>query len=157
MPVRVRPEEQQDEGAVRALNEAAFGASAEADIVDRLRAEAPPQPIGGSPLLRMLDVELRNDRDAATPLEDLGIRPRLLTPEGKPLPAGVVELPLVTPLERRPGEIEAGTSVRWYPRLMRIGKDVPKRFTCKASLFVRDPEQRSYEANVVVTAKPLTA
>jgi hypothetical protein len=37
----IRPERAADAAAVRAVNTAAFGRAAEADIVDRLRAHAP--------------------------------------------------------------------------------------------------------------------
>jgi putative acetyltransferase len=37
--VQIRPETEADRGAIRAVNEAAFGSTAEADIVDALRAK----------------------------------------------------------------------------------------------------------------------
>src|SRR3954464_2733084 len=37
--VLIRPEHSDDEAAIRGVNEAAFGRSAEADLVDRLRCE----------------------------------------------------------------------------------------------------------------------
>jgi putative acetyltransferase len=39
--ITIRPERPEDVGAIRAINEAAFGGSAEADIVDTLRFACP--------------------------------------------------------------------------------------------------------------------
>ncbi len=39
--ITIRPERPEDVGAIRAINEAAFGGSAEADIVDELRFACP--------------------------------------------------------------------------------------------------------------------
>jgi len=42
MPMRIRPEEEKERGAVHDLNVAAFETPAEADLVDALRREADP-------------------------------------------------------------------------------------------------------------------
>jgi putative acetyltransferase len=42
MRMQIRPEQAEDKAAVRAVNEAAFGTSAEANLVERLHAEASP-------------------------------------------------------------------------------------------------------------------
>jgi predicted N-acetyltransferase YhbS len=40
--MRIRPERSADSAAVRAVNESAFGSNVEADLVERLRAQASP-------------------------------------------------------------------------------------------------------------------
>ncbi len=110
----------------------------------RLRADAPPQPIGGSPLLANLDFELRNDLDEAVPHDRVGIRPQLRTAKGEPLPAGIMELPTITPLAVRSYKLEAGKSVRWIPRLMRTREDAPKRLTLTAVTHVSDLKHQSH-------------
>jgi len=83
--IRIRPERPEDVAAIRAINEAAFGGSAEADIVDALRLACPDvlslvalsdETLVGHIVFSPVQVE---DRSRA--IQGMGLAPMAVLPE----------------------------------------------------------------------------
>ncbi len=100
----------------------------------RVALSAPPQPIGGSPLLRMLDARLRNEAKSAVAIERLGRYPALRAEPDGPLPEGLAVLPTIHGIHGLAAPLGAKTEIRWHPRILRTSAKAPTSVRLRLSV-----------------------
>ena len=100
-----------------------------------MRARGDIQPIGKSPVLYAVDVEIRaTDGKAVSLSEPFSSKLVWRTGDDKPLPEGIIEFPSRSPLERAGVKVEPGKPLQWTVSFLRMSETAPKKLQVLARL-----------------------